>query len=125
MHWHVDAAHRGSEFYQRGDVATVRLARSRGMRALVLKHHSEPTAGLAYVVRLEVPDFDVFGGVVLNLTNGGINVAAVRFMATETKGAKPEVDRRRPAPTTPGGQAPMDSAGNLIGAPAGALKVGK
>ena len=86
MHWHVDASHRGSEFYQRGDVATVRLARSRGMRALVLKHHNEPTAGLAYVVRLEVPDFDVFGGIVLNLPNGGINPAAVKFMATETKG---------------------------------------
>jgi uncharacterized protein DUF6282 len=87
LHWHVDASHRGSEFYQRGDVATVKLARSRGMRALVLKHHNEPTAGLAYIVRLEVPDFDVFGGIVLNLPNGGINPAAVKFMATETKGA--------------------------------------
>jgi len=87
MHWHVDASHRGSEFYSRGSVANVRLARSRGMRALVLKHHNEPTAGLAYIVRLEVPDFDVFGGIVLNLPNGGINPAAVRFMATETKGA--------------------------------------
>jgi pyruvate dehydrogenase E1 component alpha subunit len=43
----------------------------------------------------------------------------------ETNGGKPEVDRRRPAPVTPGGQAPMDSAGNLIAAPAGAQKVGK
>jgi len=45
--------------------------------------------------------------------------------APETKGGKPEVDRRQPAPITPGGQAPMDSAGNLIGAPAGTQKVGK
>jgi hypothetical protein len=45
--------------------------------------------------------------------------------AAETKGGKPEVDRRRPVPITPGGQAPMDSAGNLLGAPAGTQKVGK
>ena len=43
----------------------------------------------------------------------------------DAKGGKPEVERRRPAPMTPGGQAPMDSAGNLIGAPAGGQKVGK
>jgi pyruvate dehydrogenase E1 component alpha subunit len=45
--------------------------------------------------------------------------------AAETKGGKPEVDRRRPAATTPGGHAPMDSAGNLIGAPPDTQKVGK
>jgi pyruvate dehydrogenase E1 component alpha subunit len=45
--------------------------------------------------------------------------------AAAPPGAKPDVDRRRPAPMTPGGHAPMDSAGNLIGAPAGASKVGK
>ena len=45
--------------------------------------------------------------------------------AEEAKGGKPEVDRRRPAPMTPGGQAPMDSAGNLIGAPVGSRKAGK
>jgi pyruvate dehydrogenase E1 component alpha subunit len=51
--------------------------------------------------------------------------AAPAAPAAETKGGKPEVDRRRPIPTTPGGQAPMDSAGNLIGAPAGSRKAGK
>jgi pyruvate dehydrogenase E1 component alpha subunit len=56
----------------------------------------------------------------------GEEVAAAAPGATpEAKGGKPEVDRRRPAPTTPGGHAPMDSAGNLIGAPAGPQKVGK
>ena len=32
-----------------------RLAKSRGMRGLVLKNHYEATASLAYIVRKEVP----------------------------------------------------------------------
>jgi hypothetical protein len=32
-----------------------KLAKSRGMRAIVLKNHHEPTASLAYIVRKEVP----------------------------------------------------------------------
>ena len=35
------------------DVAT--LARDRGMRAIVLKSHYEPTATMAFIVRKEVP----------------------------------------------------------------------
>ncbi|MHB8654148.1 MAG: DUF6282 family protein [Terriglobia bacterium] len=60
------------------DVA--RLAKSRGMRALVLKNHFEPTASLAYIVRKEVPGIEIFGGIVLNRTVGGINPAAVEHM---------------------------------------------
>src|SRR5215216_2160202 len=48
------------------DVA--KLARSRGMRAIVLKNHYDPTAALAYIVRKEVPGVEVFGGIDLNLT---------------------------------------------------------
>ena len=55
----------------------VRLAHDRGMRALVLKNHSDPTASLAYLVRKEIPGIEVFGGIVLNRTVGGINPAAV------------------------------------------------
>src|SRR6202451_583014 len=44
-----------------------RLAKSRGMRAIVLKNHYEPTASLAYVVRKEVPGIEVFGGISLDL----------------------------------------------------------
>src|SRR5215469_3033997 len=62
-----------------------RLAKSRGMRAIVLKNHYEPTASLAYVVRKEVPGIEVFGGISLDLTNGGINPAAVEWM-TRVKG---------------------------------------
>ncbi len=62
-----------------------RLAKSRGMRALVLKNHYEPTASLAYVVRKEVPGIEIFGGIDLNRTVGGINSAAVERM-TMVKG---------------------------------------
>jgi hypothetical protein len=66
------------------DVA--RLAKSRGMRGLVLKNHYESTAGLAYIVRKEVPGIEVFGGIDLNLTVGGINPAAVEHMTKVTGG---------------------------------------
>jgi len=62
-----------------------RLVKSRGMRAIVLKNHYEPTASLAYVVRKEVPGIEVFGGISLDLTVGGVNPAAVEWM-TKVKG---------------------------------------
>src|SRR5271169_1391344 len=58
-----------------------KLAKSRGMRAIVLKNHYEPTASLAYIVRKEVPGIEVFGGITMDLTNGGVNPAAVEWMA--------------------------------------------
>jgi hypothetical protein len=57
-----------------------RLAKQRGMRGLVLKNHYESTAALAYVVRKEVPGIEVFGGIDLNRTVGGVNPAAVERM---------------------------------------------
>ncbi len=60
------------------DVA--KLARSKGMRGIVLKNHYDPTAGLAFLARKEVHGLEVFGGVDLNLTVGGINPAAVEHM---------------------------------------------
>jgi hypothetical protein len=57
-----------------------RLAKQRGMRGLVLKNHYEPTASLAYVVRKEVPGIEVFGGIDLNRSVGGINPEAVERM---------------------------------------------
>lgn len=57
-----------------------RLAKQRGMRGLVLKNHYESTAALAYVVRQVVPGIEIFGGIDLNLTVGGINPAAVERM---------------------------------------------
>ena len=66
------------------DVA--KLASARGMRAIVLKNHYESTAGTAYLVRTLVPGIEVFGGVDLNLTVGGINPAAVEHMTRVTGG---------------------------------------
>jgi hypothetical protein len=66
------------------DVA--KLARLRGMRAIVLKNHYDPTAALAYIVRKEVPGLEVFGGIDLNLTVGGMNPAAVDHMARVSGG---------------------------------------
>src|SRR5947208_9705436 len=62
-----------------------KLAKSRGIRGLVLKNHYEPTASLAYLVRKEVPGIEVCGGITLNRTVGGVNPAAVERM-TRVKG---------------------------------------
>ena len=62
-----------------------KLARDRGIRALVLKNHYEPTESLAFVVRKVVPGIELFGGIALNRTVGGINAAAVQHM-TAVKG---------------------------------------
>jgi hypothetical protein len=66
------------------DVA--KLAGARGMRGIVLKNHYESTAGLVYLVRKVVPGVEVFGGIDLNLTVGGINPAAVEHMTRVTGG---------------------------------------
>jgi len=57
-----------------------RLAKERGMRALVLKNHYEPTASLAWSVRKFVPGIEIFGGIDLNRSVGGVNPAAVERM---------------------------------------------
>jgi hypothetical protein len=57
-----------------------KLARDRGMRGLVLKNHSEPTESVAYLVRKVVPGIEIFGGIALNRTVGGVNPAAVERM---------------------------------------------
>src|SRR4029077_6030320 len=56
------------------------LARARGMRAIVLKNHYDPTAGLAYLARKAAPGLEVFGGIDLNLSVGGMNPAAVEHL---------------------------------------------
>lgn len=58
-----------------------RFARDKGMRAIVLKSHFDPTAGLALLARKAVPGIEVFGGIDLNLPVGGMNVHAVDHMA--------------------------------------------
>lgn len=65
-------------------VDAAQQAKAQGMRAVVLKNHYEYTSGLAYIVGTLVPGIEVFGGVDLNLTVGGMNPAAVEYMAATT-----------------------------------------
>jgi hypothetical protein len=84
MHFHMDApTPKGTG--EHADIAKVRVAQSRGLRALVIKNHFEPTATLAYHLRPEVPNIELFGGIVMNRTNGGMNAAAVEYMATQLR----------------------------------------
>src|SRR5919198_1147177 len=57
-------------------IDAAKQARSKGMRGIVLKNHYDPTAGLAYLARKEAPGLEVFGGIDLNLTVGGMNPIA-------------------------------------------------
>jgi hypothetical protein len=60
---------------------TARMARRHGMRALLYKNHYTETASLAYLVAQTVPGIEVFGGIALNRSVGGINPVAVERMA--------------------------------------------
>jgi len=63
---------------------TARMARRHGMRALLFKNHYTHTASLAYLVAQAVPGIDVYGGIALNRSVGGINPSAVEHMAMTT-----------------------------------------
>src|ERR1700679_3467008 len=63
-----------------------RLGESKGMRGIVFKNHYEPTASTAYLVHKIVPGIQVWGGIDLNLSVGGMNPAAVEKMALTTGG---------------------------------------
>ncbi len=63
-----------------------RLSKSMGMRGMVMKNHWQPTALLAYLMRKQVPDFEIFGGVTQNIALGGINLEAVRRMVATQGG---------------------------------------
>lgn len=62
-------------------IEAARLAKEKGLRAIVLKSHYDPTAGLALLARKAVPGIEVFGGIDLNLPAGGMNPHAVDHMA--------------------------------------------
>jgi hypothetical protein len=61
-------------------------ALAHGMRGIVLKNHYEPTAGLAYLARKAAPGVEVFGGIDLNLTVGGMNPTAVEHLTRVSGG---------------------------------------
>jgi hypothetical protein len=63
------------------DLQLTRLAKQVGMRGIVLKNHYTTTADRAQLAMEEVGGIEVFGGIVLNRSVGGINAEAVRRMA--------------------------------------------
>jgi hypothetical protein len=67
-------------------IEAAKQAKAKGMRAIVLKNHYDATAGLAYLARKEAPGIEVFGGVDLNLTMGGMNPYAVEHMTQVSGG---------------------------------------
>jgi hypothetical protein len=76
-------AHHGPDAYGRQWDAfeVAKLAKERGMRAIVIKNHWTETAGLAWMARkYATPGFDVFGSVTLDTPVGGVNPMAVRYM---------------------------------------------
>ena len=64
----------------------MRQAQAEGLRGFVIKNHRETTASVAYLVRKELPGIEAFGGIALNHNQGGINLAAVEYMATQIRG---------------------------------------
>ena len=75
VHSHPDVFGRNMD-----DIDVATLAKSRGMRGIVLKNHISETASRAALVMKVVPGIEVFGGVVLNNAVGGINPNAVEWM---------------------------------------------
>lgn len=65
-------------------VDLAQMAKRLGMRGFVMKSHYEPTASIAYLVRKAIDGIEVFGGINLNLSVGGINPVAVERMALVT-----------------------------------------
>ena len=62
------------------DTELATVARRKGMRGIVLKNHVVTTADRAQLAMDAVPGIDVWGGIVLNNSNGGINPHAVEWM---------------------------------------------
>ena len=63
-------------------------ARYAGMRALVYMDVFEMTTGTAWIVSRVVPDFQVFGGIMLNTVYGGLNPRAVKTAIFYGSGAR-------------------------------------
>ena len=77
--------HSGPDSFTRSmtDLEVARLARDRGMRAIVLKNHFTMTADRAWLAE-RLTGMQCYGGIVLNRSVGGVNLEAVRRMVTFT-----------------------------------------
>lgn len=82
LHVHVAPDSRGPRSVNGFEAA--QMARRHGMRAILIKNHYTETASQAYLVSEIVPGIDVYGGIVLNRSVGGINPVAVESMASTT-----------------------------------------
>ena len=65
-----------------------RQARDAGMRAIVLFDVFEMSNGTAWLVNRAVPDFKVYGGLIMNTVYGGMNPRAVKTALYYGDGAK-------------------------------------
>ncbi len=63
-------------------------ARDAGMQSIVLLDVFQMTNGVAWIVNRAVPDFKVFGGLILNTAYGGLNPRAVKTAIRYGDGAK-------------------------------------
>ena len=81
-------AHSGPDSRPRSvnDVEAARAAQAAGMRGLVLKNHYTTTAGRAALAMARVDGIELFGGVTLNRSMGGLNAEAVRHMVWDEGG---------------------------------------
>jgi len=75
VHSHPDVFGRNMD-----DIDIAQLAKSRGMRGILLKNHVSETASRAALVMKVVPGIEVWGGIVLNKAVGGVNPDAVEWM---------------------------------------------
>ena len=65
-----------------------RQARDAGMQSIVYMDVFEMSNGTAWLVNREVPDFKVYGGLILNTVYGGMNPRAVKTALKYGDGAK-------------------------------------
>ena len=77
MHVHPDPDVFGRSLTD-NELATI--ARRKGMRGIVIKNHVVTTNDRAALVMQQVPGIEVWGGIVLNKSVGGVNPAAVEWM---------------------------------------------
>ncbi len=62
------------------DIELATLAKRKGMRGIVIKNHVVTTNDRAAIAMQQVPGIEVWGGIVLNKSVGGLNPSAVEWM---------------------------------------------
>lgn len=86
IHWHLGPATFQSIDRSLDALDAARIAKKHGMRAIVYKQHYLETASWAYLVSRVVPGIQIFGGIALNRSVGGLNPVAVENVATFPNG---------------------------------------